>query len=176
MSADYSPPQAGGQNPYGPQAGWAPSGPPQVARDRSALALVLGVLVAIVAALAYGGFLRALAHDNGRTTELGFGPLAAGVLVGITVGKAGGRNRLLPVAATLLAAFAVIIGQLYGTALIESHLAARFGGSLSVTDIFFHRFGALCRVWTHDLDARRITTLWIAMAVAFGLAKRLGDN
>lgn len=174
MSVDQPPPQTGGRHAFGPQAGSAPFAPPPVVRDRNTLGLVLGVLVAVVVALAYGGFLRGLAHDDGRTTELGFGPLAAGVSVGIAVGKVGGRNRMLPVAATLLTAFAVIFGQLFGTALIESHLAT--GGSLSVTDIFFRRFGALCTVWTHDLDAKRITTLWIAMAAAFGLAKRFGGN
>jgi hypothetical protein len=151
---------------------------PPVARHRDNLGrgLAVGVLVAIVAALAYGGFLRALAHDDGRTTELGYGPLAAGALVGLAVGKVGGRNSRLPVAAALLAAFAVISGQLFGTALVESHMAARLGGSLPVADIFLHHFGALCKEWKHDFDVPRFITLSFATLAAFGLAKHLGDG
>lgn len=200
MSANYPPPQAGGHDPFGPRPGSAPSGPPQgapygapgfngptapapfaprpVAEERNNLGsgLAAGVLVAIVAALAYGGLLRALAHGNGSTTELGYGPLAVGGLVGIAAGKVGGRNVMLPIAATLLAVFAVIFGGLFGTALIESHMASKLGANLPVTDIFFRHFGALWNAWEHDFDVQRFVALWFAALAALGLARRFGDS
>ncbi|MEV6013011.1 hypothetical protein AB0M29_40395 [Streptomyces sp. NPDC051976] len=157
MSAEYPPPQTGDQNPVRPFV------PPPVAPERNALGrgLVTGTLVAIVAALAYGFLLRALAHDNGHTTELGYGPLAVGALVGITVGKVGGRNTALPFTAALLTAVAVISGDLFGTALIHSHVAST---------------GTLWTAWRHDLDVPRFVALTVAVSAAYGLARRFGDR
>jgi hypothetical protein len=200
MSADYPPPQAGGQNPFGPAPGDTPHGPPQGTPDggsgsngpaaptpraplpatqgRSNLVpgLAVGMLVAIVAALAYGGLLRALAHDNGSTTELGYGPLAVGILVGLAVGRVGGRHVTLPFAAALLTVFAVVFGNLFGTALIESHMASKLGGSLSVTDIFLRHFGTLWKAWKHDFDVKRFVVMLFAALAAHGLARRFGDR
>ncbi len=217
MSANYPPPQAGGQNPFGPQPGSAPYGPPQGAPygapqgapgtpgyapgynapggypqpaapyaagypqaarrpDNVGLGLVVGVLVAIVAALAYGGLLRALAKDDGSTVEFRYGALAVGALVGLAAGKAGGRNPAVPVVAALLAVGAVIFGELFGGALIASHVVSEAGGSLSVSDIFLHHFGDLWKSWKHDFDAMRVFFLIFAAIGAFGLAKRFGDN
>ncbi|MYS22165.1 MULTISPECIES: hypothetical protein [unclassified Streptomyces] len=132
------------------------------------------MLVAIVAALAYGGLLRALAHGNGHSTELGYGPLAVGALVGLAVGKVGGRDARLPVAALLLTISAVILGDLFGTALIQSHLASGLGNDIPVTDLFLHHFAALCQAWKHDADVKRIVALWFAALAAYGLARRFG--
>lgn len=153
--------------------------PPPVAapeRNRLAPALATGVLAAIVAAVAYGGLLRALAHDNGSTTELGYGPFAAGALVGIAVGRTGGRNALLPFAATLLTILAVISGGLLGTALIESHMASQAGGTLPLSDIFLDHFGALWKTWQHDFDVKRFIGLLLGSLTAYGLARRFGDR
>ena len=117
--------------------------------------------MAIVAALAYGVLLRTLAHDNGHTTELGYGPLAVGALVGITVGKVGGRNTTLPFTAALLTAVAVISGDLFGTALVQSHLAST---------------GTLWTAWKHHFDVPRFGALWFAALAAYGLARRFGDR
>ncbi|WP_329128460.1 hypothetical protein OG552_00100 [Streptomyces sp. NBC_01476] len=199
MSANHPPSQAGGQNSFGPQPGGTPRPPHGVPNDASGFSgpaapasfapppvaqfrnnpvpgLLVGVLVAIVAALAYAGLLRVLVHDNGSTTELGYGPLAVGALVGITVGKAGGRNIILPIAASLLTVFAVIFGDLFGTALIESHMASKLGGSLPVTDIVFHHWGSLWKAWKHDFDVKRLIALWFAALAAYELARRFGDN
>lgn len=210
MSANYPPPQTGGQNPFGPPPGSAPYGPPpgapygapqgapgynapgfngygaapyaagypQAAQrpDNAGLGIVVGVLVAIVAALAYGGLLRALAKDDGSTVEFRYGALAVGALVGLAAGKAGGRNPAIPVVATLLAVGSVIFGELFGGALIASHVVSEAGGNLTVSDIFFHHFGELWDSWKHDFDVKRFLFLLFAAIAAFGLAKRFGDN
>ncbi|HEY3480335.1 MAG TPA: hypothetical protein VGL02_15670 [Streptomyces sp.] len=153
--------------------------PPPVAapeRNRPAPALAAGALTAIVSALAYGALLRVLAHGNGSTTELGYGPVVAGALVGIAVGKAGGRNVLLPFAATLLTVLAVLFGGLLGTALIESHLVSRAGGTLSPGDLFFHHFGALWKTWQHDFGMQRFIGLLLGSSAAYGMARRFGDR
>ncbi|MFG1809606.1 hypothetical protein [Streptomyces sp. NPDC049040] len=197
MSSDQPPPQAG-RNPFGPQPAGASGSPhlapsrvgfggpaapapfaPQPAapeRDHLGRGLAVGVLMAIAGAIAYGVLLRALAHDNGSTTELGYGPLAVGALVGICVGKVGGRNLVLPVAACVLTVLAVVLGGLFGTALIETHLVSRLGGDLSLTDIVFHHFGALWKAWKHDFDVPRFLALCFAALAAYGLATRFGDR
>lgn len=178
MSANDSPPQAGDRNLFGSPAGGTPYPPPKAPAARSNLGrgVAAGVLVAIVGALAYGVLLRALAHDDGRTTELGYGPLAVGALVGIAAGKAGGRAVELRVAAPLIAVLGVILGQLFGAALIESHLASQLGADLPVTDVLFHHFGALCEEWKHSFGVKRFVVLWFAALTALGLARYFGER
>jgi hypothetical protein len=174
MSANDSPPQAGDGKLFGYPP--TPSQPVPGARSNLGRGVVVGVLAAIVAALAYGVLLRALAHDDGSTTELGYGPLAVGALVGVAAGRAGGRAVELRVAAPFIAVLGVILGQLFGAALIESHLAARLGVSLPVTDVLFHHFGALCREWKHSFGVKRFVVLWFAALTALGLARYFGER
>ena len=97
-------------------------------------------------------------------------------LVGIAAGKAGGRAVELRVAAPLIAVLGVILGQLFGAALIESHLASQLGVSLAVTDVLFHRFGALCKEWKHSFGVNRFIVLWFAALAALGLARYFGER
>jgi len=160
-----------------PPAPYAAGYPQAVQRpDNAGLGIVVGLLVAGAVALAYGGLLRALAKDDGSTVEFRYGALAVGALVGMAAGKAGGRNAAVPVVATLLAVGAVIFGELFGGALIASHVVSEAGGSLTVSDIFLHHFGDLWNSWKHDFDVMRVLFLLFAAVAAFGLAKRFGDS
>lgn len=176
-----APPQAGYGAGYGGQQqpfNAAAYPPPAMAprRENVALGLLVGAAVALVVALAYGGLLRALAKDDGTTVEFRYGAIAVGALVGVAAGKAGGRNILVPVFATLFALGAVIFGELFGGALIISHYASEQGGSISVSDIFLHHFGDLFKAWKSDFDVKRFFFLLFAAIAAFGLAKRMGEN
>jgi len=198
MSANFPPPQTGGQNPFGrqpggnpygqqppygapqgaPGYGQAPFAPAPVAqgRDNVGLGLVVGAVVAIVVALAYGGLLRALAKDDGTTVEFRYAAVAIGALVGIAAGKVGGRNIAIPVFSALFALFAVVFGELFGGALVISHYASAHGVDLSVSDIFLHHFGDLWKAWKSDFGASRFIFLVFAAFAAFGLAKRFGEG
>ena len=157
MSTEFPSPQTGGQKPIHRFVA------PPVAPERNNLGpgLTAGLFAAIAGALAYGVLLRVLAHHNGHTTELGYGPLLTGALVGITVGKVGGRITALPFAAALLTAVAVISGDLFGTALIQSHLAST---------------STLWTAWKHHFDGPRLVALWFAVLAAYALARRFGDR
>ncbi|WP_335978173.1 MULTISPECIES: DUF3824 domain-containing protein [Streptomycetaceae] len=203
MSANYPPPQqpsgqnpyaAGpqGGNPYGPPPAGSPYGAPQAApafnpnaypppvaarqNDNTGLGIAVGVVVAIVAALAYGGLLRALAKSDGTTVEFRYAALAVGALIGVAMGKLGGRNIALPILGALLAIAAVIFGEIFGGALIISHYASEHGGSISVSTLLFHHFGDLFKAWKSDFGAMRAFFLIFAGVAAAGLAKRMGEN
>ncbi|MFJ1585501.1 hypothetical protein ACIOC1_19560 [Streptomyces sp. NPDC088197] len=179
------------QAPYGqqPQQQWgAPPAPgafnpaaypppaPVARRDNPGLGFLVGLLAAIVAALAYGGILRALSSDDGSTHEFRLMAIGVGALVGLAVGKAGGRNPALPFVAVLLALFAVVFGELFGGALVISHYVSGQGGSMPVTDIFFHHFGDLLDSWKQDFSFMRFLFLAVAAFISFGVAKHAGDN
>lgn len=179
----YGQPQNQPQNPYGaPQAAPAfnPNAypPPAVAqhRDNVGLGIVAGVVVAIVAALAYGGLLRAMAKSDGTTVEFRYAALAVGALIGVAMGKVGGRNLALPFVAIVLALLSVMFGEIFGGALVISHYISQQGGDLSVSQLLFHHFGTLFKAWKSDFGAMRVFFLIFAALAAFGLAKRMGES
>ncbi|SFE80355.1 hypothetical protein SAMN05216251_105254 [Actinacidiphila alni] len=191
------PPQQGGypqqpQAPYGqqPQQGWGapqpggafnpgaypPPAPAVRGRDNVGLGIIVGIAAALAAALAYGGILRALSDDDGTTHEFRLMAIAVGAIVGLAVGKAGGRNPALPVVGIVLALFAVVFGELFGGALVISHYVSSQGGSLSVGDIFLHHFGDLLDSWKHDFGFLRFLYLAVAGAIGFGVTRSAGQR
>ncbi|MBD0691250.1 hypothetical protein [Streptomyces sp. CBMA123] len=89
-----------------PVAGYAPTTPRTTPRRRTALALTLALLAALLSGLAYGcAPLRA-------ADTLGWLTIAQAGLVALPLGRLGGRNRLLPPLGALLAAGALLTGQL----------------------------------------------------------------
>jgi hypothetical protein len=190
----YAQPQGG--NPYGqppspygaPGAPGAPQAapafnpaaypPPMAARREGnvGLGIVAGVVVAVVAALAYGGLLRAMSKSDGTTTEFRYAALAVGALVGLAMGKVGGRHVAMPIVAVVLALAAVVFGEIFGGALIISHVFSAHGESMPVSQLLLHHLGTLFKAWKSDFGAMRVFFLLFAAVAAFGLAKRMGDN
>lgn len=152
--------------------------PPPAARLRGnpALAVLAGLGAMLVAALLYGGLLRLMSKNDGSFYEFRLGAIAVGALVGVAIGKAGGRTVLGPIVAVLLALGAVILGELFGGALIISHYASTHDGSISTSEILFHHFDALWDTWKQDFGFKRVLFLLFAGGVSFGLAKRLGEG
>jgi hypothetical protein len=173
-----APAQPGAFNPaaYPPPAGYPSPAPVVQRRNDAGLGILVGFGAALLVALAYGGLLRALSKNDGTFYEFRLGAVAVGLLVGVAVGKAGGRNPVLPVLAILFAIGAVVFGELFGGALIISHFAATHDGHLSLSDIFFHHFGDLWDAWKADFGFKRVIFLVFAGIAAFGMAKRLGDS
>ncbi|GAB7182627.1 hypothetical protein ATKI12_2458 [Kitasatospora sp. Ki12] len=94
--------------PGAPVTGYEPVEPaPRTApRRRTALAVALAALAVLVGGLAYGcAPLRA-------ADSLGWLAIAPAGLVALPLGRLGGRNRLLPPLGALLAAGALLLGQL----------------------------------------------------------------
>ncbi|MFI2607021.1 hypothetical protein [Kitasatospora sp. NPDC018619] len=94
--------------PGAPVAGFEPAGParPAVPRHRTALAVALALLAMLLGGLAYGAApLRA-------ADSLGWLAIAPAALVALPLGRLGGQARLLPPLGSLLAAGALLLGQL----------------------------------------------------------------
>ncbi|MGW3038825.1 hypothetical protein ACWC9T_02020 [Kitasatospora sp. NPDC001159] len=84
----------------------SPATPGTAPRRRTALALTLALLAALLGGLAYGcAPLRA-------ADSLGWLAIAQAGLIALPLGFLGGRNRLLPVLGALLSAGALLLGQL----------------------------------------------------------------
>ncbi|HJD82923.1 hypothetical protein ABZX88_22555 [Kitasatospora aureofaciens] len=89
-----------------PVTGYDPTAHRRTPRRRTALALLLAPLAALLAGLAYGcAPLRA-------ADSLGWLTIAQAGLVALPLGLLGGRNRLLPLLGALLSAGALLLGQL----------------------------------------------------------------
>lgn len=94
--------------PGAPVPGFEPAepAPRPAARRRTALAVTLALLAMLLGGLAYGSApLRA-------ADSLGWLAIAPAGLVALPLGRLGGQNRLLPPLGALLAAGALLLGQL----------------------------------------------------------------
>jgi hypothetical protein len=172
----YAPPQ--GQSPYGappapggfngtgypPPAfgGGTPTAPVAPAQDNVALGVLVGVVAAVGAALVYGLLIKGTKH------EIGYAALGVGALVGVALGKVGGRNPALPVIGIPLALLGVYLGQLFGIALlVNSEL------HLGVVNIFTDHFHDLQQAWKDSMDAKDFLFFGIAGLEAFVIARRV---
>lgn len=180
-------PPAGGQ-PAGP--GW-PAGPggqpanpgwqvgmPGTARmpqapGRLGAGLLAGTLTMIVVALVYGGLLRAMSNSDGSYHEFSYAALAVGLAVGAATGKVGGRHSALPIAGLVLAVVGVFLGEMFGLALIGSHVS---NGAVSVTDILFQHFGVLVKAWKSEFDLMSAFFYCVAAFEGFVVTRRMSQR
>ncbi|MDF9815098.1 hypothetical protein [Streptomyces sp. SPB162] len=188
MSQSYPPPPQQGANPYGqqppqggnpfgqpqpggfPQQGQQPGGfggyPPPAplppARENMGLGILAGVVVMLAAAAAYGGIIRLTEH------EIGYAAVGVGALIGLVIGKVGGRNAALPVFAAVLALAGIFLGQYFGEALIGAKLSG-----LSVTDLIFDHTKLVFDAWKADSDVLSVLFFAFGAVAAFGGAKRV---
>lgn len=203
MSANYPPPQQqpGGQNPFAqqqyaaPQApygapqqapygapapggfnGYPPPAPAAPARSDVGMAILAALAATLVLAAAYGGILRAMSKNDGSFYEFRLIAIAVGAAAGFAIGKAGGRNAAVPFVAVVAGLAAVILGELFGGALIISHYVSSHGGQMSVTDILFHHFGQLWDAWKEDFNVKRFFFLAFAALASFGVARSVADR
>ncbi len=177
-------PAQGGPAGYGPPAPAAPGGYPgapggypggygppvtKAAPGRLGAGLLAGGLVMVVGALVYGFLLRAMSNSDGSYHEFSYAALAVGLAVGAATGKVGGRHRVLPFAAVGFALLGVFLGELFGLALIGSHVS---DGAVSVTDVLFQHFGVVWKAWTSEFDAMSALFYLIAAAEGFVVTRR----
>ncbi|MEV6650381.1 hypothetical protein [Streptomyces sp. NPDC051219] len=151
-----------------------PAPAPAPVRNNVALGLVAGLVAAIVGALAYGGIMRALADEDGSYSEIGFLALGVGALVGVALGKLGGRNPILPIAGVPLALLGVFLGQMFGYALMISWWSELAGTPLTLTELFTSELGNLFKAWKEEADFMSILFFAIAGYEGFAITKKLG--
>ena len=134
--------------------------------DRTGPGILAGLGAAVVAVVIYAAILRFTDH------EVGYVALVVGLLVGAAMGKAGGRNPVLPVLGVVISLAAVWFGQLVGIAWSVSGHAG-----VSFADIFFSRFTTLVDVWKNDFaDAKDILFFAIAGVEGFVVTRRTGNS
>ncbi|MEU6082172.1 hypothetical protein [Streptomyces sp. NPDC047108] len=170
-------PQSQPQQPGNPfaqqQPGAYPPPPAPVRRGNVGLAVVLGIVAALVAAGIYAGVLYAtFDEDKGEVTQIGYLAVGVGALIGFALGKFGGNNVALQILGAVLGVVAVVLGELYGYALI---MAEYFPGAPAATEIFFDNFSRLFDGWKEDLDAISYLFFALAAAAGFSVAKKSGS-
>ncbi|MDT3397574.1 hypothetical protein RKE29_13085 [Streptomyces sp. B1866] len=188
----YPPPGAPGAYPPPPPAPYGGGFPPPPAPARPAnpaLALLAAVVAALVGAGVYAGILFGLADtDKGEITRVAYIGIGVGALVGLAVGKLGGRNVGLWVVGAALALAAVLLGELYGYALIYADGAEKAAEQLSkagapqqidapsANEIFFDHFKDLWKSWKEDLEGWEYLFMALAPIATVGTAFRLNKQ
>ncbi|WP_404957385.1 hypothetical protein [Streptomyces sp. 147326] len=145
---------------------FSPAPAPAPARTGNiGLGIVAAVVAALVAAGAYGGIMNAIER------EIGYAAIGVGLLVGLTAGKVGGRNPVLPAIAAALSLGAVYLGQLFFIALAFADY-----GQVGVGEVLSEvGIGGLNDIWKESADFMSYLFLGIGGFAAFGAAKKMGD-
>jgi hypothetical protein len=166
------PPQ---QPPYGQQPGMPP--PPAYGKTEGGgipqniwLALGLAVVGAVLGGLLYALMVDATFDEmKGEFRQFSYAALAVGLAAGAGPAFFAKRNWGLYIAGAALALLGVVLGELYGTAMVISeHLT---GGAVSTNEIFFDHFGDLWDAWTEASEAINYILLLLAPAGAIGICQ-----
>lgn len=175
------PPPAGKQGygypqqpqPFGPPAPGGYPGPsaPGPTNNNLPLAIAGMVVGVIVAALLYGLLYRAMYNDDkGEVTQISYAALAVGALVALAPAFFAKRVQPLYITAAVLALVAAILGELFGTALIVSHLAEQgLGVDKSGFWILFNYPQDTWDLWSDTNEFINYVFLCLAPAGALGL-------
>jgi hypothetical protein len=173
--AGFGPPQPGPQ--AGPQPGWAPPPgpgnpygvhPATLAADagtgRPGLAVVAGTGAMLVSAAVYAGVIDVTKH------EIGYLALAVGVLIGLALGRIGGRHPALPVVGVVLALVGIFLGEMSGIALLlHKQDGVAYGTILShLNDLF--------SAWKASSDAESVFFFVIGGLEAFVFTRRFAGT
>ncbi|MFF2075751.1 hypothetical protein ACFVXG_13470 [Kitasatospora sp. NPDC058162] len=142
-----------------PVTGYTPAAPTAPRRRRTTLALTLATLATALSGLAYGcAPLRA-------ADSLGWLTIAQAGLVALPLGRLGGRTRLLPPLGALLAAAALLLGQL------TQHLRL-----VRATPGPHHLLPETLTTWRTDLRPLDLAFYTIALIGGFLLTRRSANR
>ncbi|MFC9325388.1 hypothetical protein [Kitasatospora sp. NPDC057015] len=136
--------------------------PPSARRRPNAVAAVAAALGGMLAgALAYGFLTKALDRE--------FGWLVIGLAAAVAwpLGKLGGRNPVLPVVGSLLAALSLLLGQFFGVTLYLHELTGA-----SVGELFGPQFDLTVEGWKATLEPLDALFYGIAVFEGFVFTRR----
>jgi hypothetical protein len=133
---------------------------PGVKNGRPGLAVVAGLGAMLLSAAVYAGAIDATKH------EIGYLALGVGLLVGLALGKIGGRNPVLPFVGVLLALVGIFIGEMAGIGLLANR---QFGVPLGTV---FGNPGDLFSAWKASTDAMSLFFFAIGGLEAFVFTRR----
>ncbi|MFR9722766.1 hypothetical protein ACL02R_05240 [Streptomyces sp. MS19] len=158
-------------NPYGGgPGGYMPPGQPAPAGNNVGLAILLAVLGTIVTAVIYGYLYKAGFDENtGELRQYNYAAIAVGAVVGLGPAFFAKRNWPVIITGAVLAVVAMILGGLWGVALMVEEYYPGFEDSAFTA--FFQYFGDTWDVWKEDLAAVDVV-LWILAPVgALGISQ-----
>ncbi|QMU79284.1 XapX domain-containing protein [Streptacidiphilus sp. PB12-B1b] len=169
------PPQAAAVPPQGGPQGWGGPGQPQTPyggypvtaagrpeqeTGRPGLAVVAGIGAMLVSAAVYAGVIDLTKH------EIGYLALAVGLLIGLALGKLGGRHPALPVVGVVLALLGIFLGEMLGIALLANKL-----DGVPLGTVLGHP-GDLFSAWKESSDAMSLLFFAIGGLEAFVFTRR----
>ncbi|MEE4541791.1 hypothetical protein V2S66_07380 [Streptomyces sp. V4-01] len=159
-----APQQPGAFDPaaYPPPAPFAQPAPLAQRPGNPALGVLAAVGAALVAALLYGLIIKGTKH------EIGYAAVAVGAVVGLALGKIGGRNPALPIIGVPIALLGVYLGQLFGIALLVDSTY-----HIGVVNIFTHHFHDLQQTWKEAMNGMDFVFFGIAGLEGFVITRRV---
>lgn len=185
---------------YGGQpGGYVPPPPPQGGGQKTGLAILAGVGIALVLLFAYGYLVGKVGFDvdeamNSMTGEVEypqwtFAAVVIGALVGLPFGKLVPGNWALYAVGAVLAFIAISLGEMFAMSVIfadiGSALSDAYGAELaaeggfeekSAFGFFFGEFGDVFDGWKEGATALNWIFLFFAPLAALGTAYRLGQR
>ncbi|NJQ00741.1 hypothetical protein [Streptomyces zingiberis] len=151
--------------PDGAPGGFPAPPPPAPSGGRSGnagLALGAAVVLMVVGALVYGLILKE------AEVQIGYLAVGVGALIGLALGKLGGRNPVLPFAGAVLGLLGVYLGQVFGIAMAFADLPSAPGFLTVLTD----HFGDINRGLKENLEVVDYLFYALSGAAAFSLTRK----
>ncbi|MFE0045474.1 hypothetical protein [Streptomyces albireticuli] len=156
------PPYGAPQAPYGAPGGYPPP-PAPGRRGNPGLAVVLAIVAMLVGSAVYGAVLKAT--DGG---QIGYMAVVTGALIGVVLGKTGGRAPALPAVGAVLGAAGVYLGQIFGISLALSDAA-----NIPLVDVLVDHFDVVNRAWKENLEPIDALFYFLGGAGAFQVTRKL---
>jgi hypothetical protein len=142
--------------------------PPPAGGANVSLAIVLSVVGALVGGFVYAMLLNAVFDDTDGFTAVGWASVLVGIAAGLGPGLKGGRSWGVYSAGAMLAFVGVVLGDLYGLAVVFGDMGSEYGQP-DATEIFFENFGDLWDTWTEISEPVDYLLLLFAPAAALSL-------
>jgi hypothetical protein len=186
------------QQPYGaPQPGGWVAPPPAVSKPGNPLlAILIGVGLMIVLFVAYGygvgstvdveEYVAAQGMTELEYPQWTYAAVVIGALIAIPFARFTPRNWAMYAVGAVLAFLAIFLGELLVTSVIvaniQSEVISQYGEAAAGTEaqsaleLFFTEFADVYDQWQETAEALNWIFLFVAPAVALGLAHRIGQS
>ncbi|MEV6108626.1 hypothetical protein AB0M28_28575 [Streptomyces sp. NPDC051940] len=152
--------------------------PQQSGANKTLIALGAGLVAAVIAAVVYSYVVKAgydFDLDKGEVsiTRYTYAAIGVGALIGAVIGKLGGRNIALWIVGAVLAAVAILFGELYGAGLAADEMTK---GEVSAFSIFTDGLVDNIKGWADALTGKEWAFLVLGPLAAVAASFKLGSD